>query len=262
MANLELTDGTATETVKTRDGGTQIVARGAGGMFQKRRDTTKEEASASALALLTETDAAGDSHLERILSRTIANAVMDPERDVLDKYGNVIGRSVDARIMMASAKASSVALKAAGIETPEKAVQTQHLVKIECSVPPEVLALILERQGYAMKEETLNRAPLQPSFIDAEIVEAAPHTPRAPVAIAAPSKKIQQVKILSVELLMTKNRTTLDKLSGVSMSSILKAANNESLQVRPDMTIVKGHHVVLAACCQGCPEVEAAVEEE
>ena len=259
MANLELTDGTTTETVKTRDGGTQIVARGAGGMFQKRRDTTKEEASASALALLTETDAAGDSHLERILSRTIANAVMDPERDVLDKYGNVIGRSVDARIIMASAKSAQVALKAAGIEAPEKNEKVQHLVKIECSVPPEVLALMLERQGNAMKEETLNRAPLQPSFIDAEIVEAAPHTPRAPVAVAA-SAKVLYTQPVSVEWLLSKNKAVLDKMStGVAVSTFISKAKTETLRIRQSGEIMSGHSVCLSAWCSGFPEVTAEV---
>ncbi len=142
-----LTDGTV-EECRNKDGSKRLAVRAPSGMFCKKETATKEEAAAATLAKLVETDIDGDSHLERILDRAIASATLDPEQPVYDKHGNQVGTAIDSRLILASTKAAQLCIRAAGLEQPEKQPVQQNKVSIvNLTLPPEVLDVILKRQG-------------------------------------------------------------------------------------------------------------------
>jgi hypothetical protein len=174
---------TKQEIVKNRDGSDRVATRASNGMFTKKPDPLSlEETQKAIITKVTETDAQGSSVLEHILDNQIASATTPAAQPLIDKIGNPVldakGNPVlviDPKVMMASAKSAQVVLKASGLEQPAKKEVPQHRVEIvNITMPPEVLAEIMKRQGGVIKEYGY-KAPLTPTF--AEVVEVRTNEP-------------------------------------------------------------------------------------
>ncbi len=262
----QLTDGTApaTEVVKTRNGGKQVVYREKGMFSRKPSAPSKEQAQEALVSKLTETDAEGSSVLEKILDNQIAAAVTPAAQPLLDRLGNVVRDSegnpvmvVDSKVMMASAKASQVVLKSAGLEVPEKQPVLQNRVEIVIIQPPDNM----------MHKEIVEdkpRPPLVPNF--AEITEI--RTNPAPTAIMdepkpTPKQAHKPKQQFEVFAIYESNKAAMKKVTdGLTMATIRErsiAQESVKLQVRPDGHILQGHIHVAAAFIAGQQFVYAEV---
>ena len=163
------------EIVKNRDNSDRVVLRASSGMFMLKPDPlSKQEIQKSILTKVSETDAQGSSVIERVLDCQIEGATTSAHRPLLDKLGNVVRDEegnivtfVDSKVLMASAKAASVVLKASGLEQPEKEQVQLNRVEIVIITPP---AHMMNKEVTREEDAPYHRPMKQPSFAEVESI--------------------------------------------------------------------------------------------
>jgi hypothetical protein len=271
-----LTEGSASvEKIRNRGSGERIAFRASTGMFRSRKDSqpTKEEAQTAIVDKITEIDEQGSSVLERILDNQIASATTPASQPLLDKLGNVLmvdGKPLtftDSKTMMASAKASQVVLKAAGLEQPAREEKKSFEVRI-VNIGDETFKMLMERQN-GMIQEDLPRRPMQPSFIDAEEVytnpaptKPAPSQPVGRTEKATESKLSFPKESVSTQWLSNENDMEIQKLtSGVSMSVVQERAahSTDVLRITKLGKVISGAIHLADALCRSAETVAVEV---
>lgn len=108
------------------------------------------------------------SRINRMVSNIIRNAEMDAVQPIYDKMGNQVGTAVDPKIMMASAQ-NFKEIMLRGYGAPSKSDEELNAMKMQ-KVSVVIITPPAEFMNKEVKEDK-PREPLEPAFLDAEIVE-------------------------------------------------------------------------------------------
>ncbi len=108
------------------------------------------------------------SIINRMVKNITKNAMTDAEQPVYDKMGNQVGTAVDPKIMMAAAQ-NFKEIMLRGYGAPSKSDEEINALKMQ-KVSVVVITPPAEFMNKEVKEDK-PREPVEPAFIDAEIVE-------------------------------------------------------------------------------------------